>query len=85
MNYTEMEQAFREGKPVIYGGKVYPRISALITRKISPEFTATYVTAELEIGENVTPTLCVDYDNLEIYDEVKHDGFVWKDYRRVQE
>ena len=85
MNYVEMEQAFREGKPILYKGKVYPRISALITRKISPEFNATYVSAELEIGQNCKPVLCVDYDRLEIYDKEKHDGLVWKDYRRVQE
>lgn len=82
MNYVEMEQAFKDGCPVLYKGKVFKRISALITRKISPEFPATYVTAELEAGQNILPVLCVDYDKLQVYDEERNNGLlVWKDFR----
>lgn len=83
MNYEEMMSAFMEEVPVLYQGCVYPKISAIITKKIVPGLPSVYHIAELEMCKNCKPVLCKDYGLLKIYDKEKHDELVWKNYSGI--
>lgn len=80
MQYDELMEAFREEKPILYGGQVYPRISSIITKKIVPGFPAIYHVIELDGGKANHSVLCEDYGLLKIYDEEKHKELIWRNH-----